>query len=82
MTPWTRPLPSVILVMGIQKLLRFAAKGATQWYDLDQASVRNAMVASTALAQRRLEYAEVEEYMARHQRRIDARHGVAMQRTG
>ena len=69
--------------MGIQKLLRFAAQGPTQWYvDMNQASRRNAMMASTALAQRRLEYAEVEEYLARHERRSNTGAAATMQRTG
>lgn len=56
--------------MGTQQLLRFATRHATRWYvDLDQVSRRNAMVASTALAQRRLEYVEVEEFLALHQMR-------------
>ena len=80
-------LSSVDLVMGTQQLFRFATKRATQWYvDLDQASIRNARVASTALAQRRLEYVEVEEYLALHQRRHEQRRGVIVhhlvQRTG
>jgi len=80
-------LSSVELVMGTQQLLRFAARRATQWYaDIDQASVRNAMAASTALAQRRLEYIEVEEFLALHQRRHEPRRGVTVhhlvQRTG
>lgn len=80
-------LSSVDHVMGTQQLLRFATRRATQWYvDIDQVSVRNAMVASTALAQRRLEYIEVEEYLALHQRRHEPRQGVTMhhlvQRTG
>ena len=80
-------LSSVDHVMGTQQLLRFAARHATQWYvDIDQASVRNARLASTALAQRRLEYIEVEEYLALHQRRHEPRRGVTVhhlvQRTG
>ena len=56
--------------MATQQLLRLATKRATQWYvDMNQASRRNAMVASTALAQRRLEYIEVEEFLALHQHR-------------
>ena len=56
--------------MGTQQLLRLATRRATRWYvDIDQVSRRNAMVASTALAQRRLEYVEVEEFLALHQRR-------------
>ena len=56
--------------MGTQQLLRFATRRAKQWYvDIDQVSCRNAMVASTALAQRRLEYIEIEEFLALRQRR-------------
>jgi hypothetical protein len=59
--------------MGTQQLLRFATRSATQWYvDINQVSRRNAMVASTALAQRRLEYNEVEEFLALHLHRHDA----------
>ena len=66
--------------MGTQKLLRFASRRATQWYaDLDLASRRNAMVASTALAQRRLEYLEVEQFLALHQLRHDALRGRPME---
>jgi hypothetical protein len=73
--------------MGTQQLLRFATRRATGWYvDLDQVSRRNAMVASTALAQRRLEYVEVEEFLALHQARHQPRLGVtihhAVRRTG
>ncbi|MGI9084146.1 MAG: hypothetical protein ACR2FE_02505 [Aeromicrobium sp.] len=69
--------------MGIQQLLRFATRGTPRWpIGIDQASRRNAMVACTALAQRRLEYVEVEEFLALHQRQLDARRSVAMQRTG
>lgn len=76
-------MPTVALVMGIQQLLRSATQGATHWYvEIDQVSRRNAMVGCTALAQRRLEYVEVEEFLALHQRQHDARRGVAMQRTG
>jgi hypothetical protein len=45
-------------------------------------SRRNALVASTALTQRRREHLEVEEFLARHQRRHDARAVVAVRRTG
>ena len=76
-------VPTVDLVMGIQQLLRSAGQGATHWYvEIDQVSRRNAMVGCTALAQRRLEYLEVEKFLTLHQRRHDARRGVAMQRTG
>ena len=65
--------------MGTQQLFRFATSRATQWYvDINQVSRRNAMVASTALAQRRLEYIEVEEFLALHQ----PRHDVFARRTG
>ncbi len=65
--------------MGTQQLLRFATSRATQWYvDINQVSRRNAMVASTALAQRRLEYNEVEEFLALHQHR----HEHPIRRTG
>jgi hypothetical protein len=37
-------------------------------------------VASTALTQRRAELAEVEEFLARHRRRYDARQAVTAQR--
>lgn len=80
-------LPSVDHVMGTQQLLRLATRRAAQWYaDIDQASKRNAMVACAALAQRRLEYIEVEEYLALRQRRHEPRRGVTVyhlvQRTG
>ena len=62
--------------MGTQQLLRFATRHATQWYvDINQVSRQNAMVASTTLAQRRLEYIEVEEFLVLHQRRYDAHLG-------
>ncbi len=65
--------------MGTQQLLRLATRRATRWYvDLDQVSRRNAMVASTALAQRRLEYIEVEEFLALHQVRHEPRLGVTI----
>ena len=72
-------LPTVELVMGTQQLLRFATRRATQWYaDIDQVSVRNAMVASTALAQRRLENVEAEEFLALHQSRHEPRRGATI----
>ena len=80
-------LPTVEHVMGTQQLLRFATRRATQWYvDIDQVSRRNAMVASTALAQRRIEHFEVEEFLALHQSRHEPRRRVmihhAVRRTG
>lgn len=72
-------LPTVISVMGTQQLLRLATRRATQWYvGIDQESRRNAMVASTALAQRRLEYVEVEEFLALHRTRHQPRRGVTI----
>ncbi len=41
-------------------------------------AVRNAMVASTALTQRRLELDEVEEFLVQHQRRYDARRAIGV----
>ena len=46
----------------------------------EEVAIRNAMVASTALTQRRRELIEVEEFLARHRRQYDARVGVAVQR--
>jgi hypothetical protein len=37
------------------------------------------MVASTALAQRRHESLEVEEFLALHERHLEARRGITMQ---
>jgi hypothetical protein len=42
-----------------------------------QGAVRNALVASTALTQRRIELDEVEEFLAQHRRRYDARRAAA-----
>jgi hypothetical protein len=67
-------------VKGTQKLGRFVTRRATHWFDdLQQASLRNAMVASTALAQSRHESLEVEEFLALHERHQEARRGVTMQ---
>jgi hypothetical protein len=72
-------VPTVEYVMGTQQLLRFATSRATQWYvDINQVSRHNAMTASTALAQLRLEHIEVEQFLALHQRR----HDVFARRTG
>jgi hypothetical protein len=73
--------------MGTQQLLRLATRHAARWYaDIDQGSRRNAMVASTALAQRRLEHIEVEEFLVLHQTRHEPRRGAlihsAVRRTG
>jgi hypothetical protein len=45
-----------------------------------EVAIRNAMVASTALTQRRRELIEVEEFLTKHRRQYDARAGVAVQR--
>lgn len=42
-----------------------------------QVAVRNALVASTALAQRRVELDEIEEFLAQHRRGYDARRAAA-----
>jgi hypothetical protein len=73
--------------MGTQQIQRLVVGRAARWSDhLQQASLRNAMVASTALAQRRLESLEVEEFVARHEGRVEARrHGMMqhdVRRTG
>lgn len=44
-----------------------------------ETAIRNAMVASTALTQRRIELTEVEAFLARHRRQFDARAAVAAQ---
>lgn len=70
----------MILVKGTQQIQRLVVRRATRWSDhLQQASLRNAMVASTALAQRRLESLEVEEFVARHEGQIEARRHGTMQ---
>lgn len=67
--------------MGIQRQLWEAARRATRMHVHSQeVSIRNAMVASTALTQRRSEHNEVEEFLILHRRRHDARIGVAVQR--
>jgi hypothetical protein len=72
----------VNLVKGTQQLQRLVIGRATRWNDhLQQASLRNAMVASTALAQRRHESLEVEEFLALHERQDEARRMSTMQHT-
>jgi hypothetical protein len=62
------------IVKGTQQIQRLVIRPATRWNDhLQQASLRNAMVASTALAQLRLESLEVEEFLAQHERRDEGR---------
>jgi len=47
-----------------------AARGLARWpVGSQEVARRNAMVASTALTQRRSELHEVEEFLARHQKR-------------
>ena len=43
-----------------------------------EGAIRNAMLASTALTQRRHERDEVEEFLVRHQRQYAARQGDAL----
>jgi hypothetical protein len=51
-----------------------SARSLTQVHvHAQQVAVRNAMVASSALTQRRLERDEVGEFLAQYQRRYDAR---------
>jgi hypothetical protein len=69
-------------VKGTQQIQRLVVRRAARWSEhLQQASLRNAMVASTALAQRRLESLEVEEFVARHEDQLAARHHGMMQHT-
>jgi len=66
--------------MGIHQHLWSAAQRAARMHvHSQQAAIRNAMVASTALTQRRRELIEVEEFLARHRKQYDARVGVALQ---
>ena len=56
------------------QLLMAATTRAARWHVHSQeVARRNAMVASTALTQRRTELDEVEEFLARHQRQHAAR---------
>lgn len=65
---------------GTPQLGRLVTRRATRWFDdLQQASLRNAMVASTAIAQRRHESLEVEEFLALHERQVEERRTVTMQ---
>ena len=67
--------------MSIHKRIRAAAHRATHMHVHSQeGAIRNAMVASSALTQRRGELMEVEEFLARHRRQYDARTGVGVQR--
>jgi hypothetical protein len=67
--------------MAIHQRLWTATKHTARLHVASQESaIRNAMVASTALTQRRRELLEVEEFLARHRRQYDARRGVPVQR--
>lgn len=67
--------------MGIHQHLWAATRRATRLHvHAQEVAIRNAMVASTALTQRRRELIEVEEFLTRHRRQYDARAGVAGQR--
>jgi hypothetical protein len=67
--------------MGIHQHLWAATRRATRLHvHSQQGAIRNAMVASTALTQRRRELIEVEEFLTVHRRQYDARVGVAVQR--
>jgi hypothetical protein len=55
--------------MSITQQLMAAAFRAVRWHEHSQeVSRRNAMTASTALTQRRIEWLEVEEFLAGHLR--------------
>jgi hypothetical protein len=67
--------------MAIHEHLWAAAVRVTRLHvHAQDVAIRNARVASTALTQRRAELAEVEEFLARHRRRYDARQAVTAQR--
>ena len=67
--------------MGIHQQLWTAASRVVRPHVRSQeVAIRNAMVASTALTQRRHELNEVEEFLTLHRRRYDARAGVVLQR--
>ena len=60
--------------MAIHRQLWAATARAARWHVRSQEGARrNAMTASTALTQRRRELVEVEEFLALHRRRYDAR---------
>lgn len=60
--------------MSLQQQIKTFTRRAARWHVLSQETARrNAMVASTALTQRRIELAEVEEFLALHQRQFDVR---------
>jgi hypothetical protein len=59
--------------MRIHRLWTAARSVAQVHVHAQQVAVRNAMVASSALTQRRLERDEVEEFLVQHRRRYAAR---------
>jgi hypothetical protein len=62
------------------QLLMTATSRAARWHVHSQeVARRNAMVASTALTQRRVELDEVEAFLASHQRQHAARRRVPLQ---
>jgi hypothetical protein len=68
--------------MGIGRTVWAVTQDAVHWHVRSQeVSRRNAMVASTALTQRRRETAEVEEFLARHRRQHDVRAAAAGNRS-
>ena len=61
--------------MTITRHLMRATRLAARWHVHSQEGARrNAMVASTALTQRRIEHQEVDEFLALHQRQYAVRH--------
>ncbi len=68
--------------MRIPERLRTATRHATRWHVRSHETARlNALMASTALTQRRRELVEVEEFLVLHQRQYDARERRAGSRT-
>jgi hypothetical protein len=66
--------------MTAMRLLLTAPRRAARWHlDSQQVARRNAMVASTALTQRRIERLEVDEFLARHERQHAARRRLRLQ---
>lgn len=64
--------------MGIHRLWAATRLAARMHVHSQEVAIRNAMVASTALTQRRRELIEVEEFLARHRRQFDARTRAAV----
>lgn len=66
--------------MGIGQLRSAVRTVARLHLHSQEGAIRNAMVASTALTQRRRELTDVEEFLILHRRQYDARAGVTLQR--